>query len=101
MPPAQTHALMASPDRFGTLNDFDLERLTYSAMCLYGSAGTLDLAAKVASLFSLYESRGRHQRLEAMYKAMLAEVRAGALTYHPLDLFLYCRGPRPGLLCSS
>ena len=27
MPLAQTRALMASPDRFGTLNDFDLERL--------------------------------------------------------------------------
>ena len=56
MPPAQTRALMASPDRFGTLNDFDLERLTYSAICLYGSAATRPRREGRLAILALRES---------------------------------------------
>jgi hypothetical protein len=57
MSPAQTRTLIAFPDRFGTLNDFDLERLTLAAICLYGTTEDPAVAAQVAPVFALYHSR--------------------------------------------
>ena len=89
MPLAQTRALMASPDRFGTLNDFDLERLTFAAICLYGATEDPAVAAQVAPIFALYHSRAPIACRKAMYQALLDRANAGDVSYAVIELFLF------------
>jgi hypothetical protein len=89
MPLAQAHALMASPDRFGTLNDLDLERLTFAAICLYGATEDPTVAAQAAPVFALYHSRAPIARRKAMYQALLDRANAGDVSYALIELFLF------------
>jgi hypothetical protein len=89
MPLAQARALMTSPDRFGTLNDFDLERLTFAAICLYGATEDPAVAAQAAPVFALYHSRAPIACRKAMYQALLDRANAGAVSYALIELFLF------------
>ena len=89
MSSAQTRTLMASPDRFGTLNDFDLERLTFAAICLYGATEDPAVAAQVAPIFALHHSRAPIACRKAMYQALLDRANAGDVSYAVIELFLF------------
>lgn len=89
MSPAQTRALMAAPDRFGTLNDFALERLTFAAICLYGATEDPTIAAQAAPVFALNHSRAPIARRKAMYQALLDRANEGDVSYAAIELFLF------------
>ena len=88
IPLEQARALMASPDHFGTLNDLDLERLTFAAVCLYGATEAPAVATQVAPIFALYHSRAPIARRKAMYQALLDRANAGDVSYAMIELFL-------------
>lgn len=90
MPLPKVLTLLVQPDRYGTLADPDLERLTYAAMQLYGRTNGPGVVEQLMPLLSLYQSRVPYERLSALYEALLADVRVGRLSHHALEPFLFC-----------